>query len=542
MMVQRDDRETRSKDRAKVVRFAEPPSIENRPPPHNLSLEAAVICAGAFLHPTRYLPALTFLAPDHFYSGNHREIWIAVMALRIAGKPIDVLTIAEELRRSEKLSQIGGAAYLAELFAAVAHVELDACIGYARQLVDLWRIRQAIGCMQRFTAEGYLDHGDPQEFLSEIAKHTKRIAESEGTRVDLDTARDIFAPLPEFRWLCKGLRLIDGRTALIGGYASSGKTMAAMDLLLAVPTGLPVWGMHPLEVTGRAVYLNWDQPRVDTFNRFQRMARSREIDVERLIREDRLFHKKRPKFYIDSDAGLAEVKAIARESKLIVIDALTGAARSLDENAPEMAHALYELGDISEETQCVIVVIHHVGKTPQGPQRGAKRDPIQSLRGSSAIAGACGSVFVMQAHPNAANVIEVHHARTITLAGKARDPFCLRFVDTNPDDGTPFERWPVRIEEMHPEEIAALTEKKKEEREGKREAREELERASMQAAAQRVLEGIKFHGHGGGIDASTLGDIVGLRPARRRAALRMLETEGKIKNVGSDRRQLWLAI
>lgn len=547
MMVQRDDREARKHDRAKIVRFPEPPVVSDRPPPHNLGLEAAVICAGAFLHASKYLPALTFLSPDHFYSEAHRQIWIAAMALRIRGEAIDVLTIREELRRSDRLKQVGGEPYLAELFGAVAHVELDACIGYARQMVDLWRVRQAIAAMQRFTAEGYLDYGEPQEFLSEIAKHTKRIAESEGTRVDFDGAREIFAPLPEFRWLCKGLRLIDGRTAMIGGYAHSGKTMAAMDLLLSVATGLPVWGMHPVEVVGRAVYLNWDQPKVDTFNRFQRMAESRGVDIEALRRSDRLLHKRRPKFFLDNDAGLAEVRAIARESKIILIDALTGASRSLDENAPEMAHALYELGDISEETQCVIVVVHHVGKAPQQPQRGgAKRDPLQALRGSSAIAGACGSVFIMQERAGVPNVIDVAHARTITLAGKKRDPFALRFIDTDPketdpDDTRPFERWPVRIEEIHPEELAALEAKAKESKSKRTEDAEELNRAAMVASCSRILEAIKLHGHGGGVDASTLGDIVGMRPSRRRAALRMLESEGKIQNLGSDRRQLWIA-
>lgn len=59
--------------------------------------------------------ALTTLTPDHFYVEAHRRIFMRMKDLGDSGKPIDVISLAEELGRNKELESVGGVAYLTSL-------------------------------------------------------------------------------------------------------------------------------------------------------------------------------------------------------------------------------------------------------------------------------------------------------------------------------------------------------------------------------------------------------------------------------------------
>ena len=52
------------------------------------------------------------LIPSDFFSPEHREIFAAMQALHVAGNPIDLMTVGNELSRRGTLDSVGGAAYL----------------------------------------------------------------------------------------------------------------------------------------------------------------------------------------------------------------------------------------------------------------------------------------------------------------------------------------------------------------------------------------------------------------------------------------------
>lgn len=158
-----------------------------RIPPHDLDAEAAVI-ASILLEREALDRVTDILRPDQFYSEANRRICEAAMALAQKGQPVDVVSVAGELRDRERLTQVGGSAYLAELVDAVpsvANVE-----SYARTVHAKWRVRQLIATCQRVAAEGYGDVGEPQAFIDGAEQAVYAIARTDDRRdvVKLDWA------------------------------------------------------------------------------------------------------------------------------------------------------------------------------------------------------------------------------------------------------------------------------------------------------------------------------------------------------------------
>jgi len=82
--------------------------------PHNREAEEAVLGA-VLVSPDTYFELVHNLAPDDFFLHRNRWVWEAFIHLQEQRLPIDVLTVAEELERQNRLDEIGGPAYLAAL-------------------------------------------------------------------------------------------------------------------------------------------------------------------------------------------------------------------------------------------------------------------------------------------------------------------------------------------------------------------------------------------------------------------------------------------
>ena len=83
------------------------------------------------------------IKPDTFYEARHQKIYEAVQSLNLQEKPVDIMTVTEELRHKGTLEDVGGPAYVVELSSQVAssaHIEYHAHIlaqkFLARQLIQ----------------------------------------------------------------------------------------------------------------------------------------------------------------------------------------------------------------------------------------------------------------------------------------------------------------------------------------------------------------------------------------------------------------------
>ena len=85
-----------------------------RTPPNHPASERSVL--GAMLRSRNAAQiAVESLRPDDFYDPANREIFAAMQALADDSRPIDLVTLDEEMTRRGRLDAVGGTAYLIEL-------------------------------------------------------------------------------------------------------------------------------------------------------------------------------------------------------------------------------------------------------------------------------------------------------------------------------------------------------------------------------------------------------------------------------------------
>src|SRR5262245_15343347 len=87
------------------------------PPPFSREAERGVL--GAMFRANAIIPdVLARLRSHDFYTDAHQRIFLAVIALHAAGRPVDTVLLYEELRRRQQVENVGGAEYLADLWDA----------------------------------------------------------------------------------------------------------------------------------------------------------------------------------------------------------------------------------------------------------------------------------------------------------------------------------------------------------------------------------------------------------------------------------------
>ena len=133
-------------------------------PPQALELEASVI--GALMIEKDAFSSITdLLRPESFYSDQHRHIFEAVQALSAKDAPIDVLSVAEQLKLAGKLELAGGVLYLSDLtrrVASAAHVRYHAQI-----IAQKATARDLITAACQIEEKGYDETQDVDELVEE---------------------------------------------------------------------------------------------------------------------------------------------------------------------------------------------------------------------------------------------------------------------------------------------------------------------------------------------------------------------------------------
>ena len=142
-------------------------------PPNDLDAEAAVLSA-LLQDNDRVAEVATILTPEQFHADANRHICKAVYDLIAAGQPADLVTVAARLRETNRLSQVGGASYVAQIIDATPFVQH---VGeHAKIVRDKWRLRRLIELSSRARAEAYAPVPDPDELFSRYEEELSDIA------------------------------------------------------------------------------------------------------------------------------------------------------------------------------------------------------------------------------------------------------------------------------------------------------------------------------------------------------------------------------
>jgi replicative DNA helicase len=172
------------------------------------------------------LKVADFLHASDFYRQQHGDIYESMLALHGQREPIDLVTLADELARRDRLDAIGGPAYLSTLMNVVptaVHVE-----HYARIVERKAVLRNLIAAAGRIAAVGYEEANDAEvaidraeSILFEISQR-RTVGGFESLATLLGQAYDRLEYLHEHRGqilgIPSGLAQLD---TLLGGFQPS---------------------------------------------------------------------------------------------------------------------------------------------------------------------------------------------------------------------------------------------------------------------------------------------------------------------------------
>lgn len=221
-------------------------------PPHSIEAEESVI-GGILVHARALVVVATLLAVDDFYHPALRAIFEAMLELDGQSKPVDSLTVAEQMRSMgmfDKLNAFGGTAYFSDLMAKVVTVEN---IGYhARIVARKAERRRWLDKLRELVDSGYAGGSDDAWFEqaeSTVMGLSVRSASSTSDVVPIKTAMREFADELAARverkksgkssivGVSTGYRRVDellsglrrGLLYIIAGRPGSGKSAVAMN-------------------------------------------------------------------------------------------------------------------------------------------------------------------------------------------------------------------------------------------------------------------------------------------------------------------------
>ena len=137
--------------------------IEGKLQPQAIELEQAVL--GALLIDNESLSdAIDSLQAEYFYVPKHQKIFEAIVNLFNNTKPVDILTVSEELKRLENFDNIGGLAYISELTNNVASSSNTEF--HARIIAEKFIKRSLINISRRISTDAFDDAVDIFDLLS----------------------------------------------------------------------------------------------------------------------------------------------------------------------------------------------------------------------------------------------------------------------------------------------------------------------------------------------------------------------------------------
>lgn len=145
-----------------------------RVPPQARQLEEAVLGA-LMLDKDAVAVVVDILRPDSFYVDAHKEIYKAICELFTKSHPIDLLTVAEQLKSMGLLDVVGGPYYLVELtnrVASSANVEY-----HARIIAQKYIQRELIRVSTETIHEAYEDTTDVFDLLDKAENNLFGITE-----------------------------------------------------------------------------------------------------------------------------------------------------------------------------------------------------------------------------------------------------------------------------------------------------------------------------------------------------------------------------
>ena len=385
-----------------------PIELPARIPPHNLDAERAVLGA-VLLEGREALPRVVeVLRPSDFYTEAHRSIYQSMLTLFDHGEPVDLLTLQEDLRRTDQLSLVGGPASLALL------VEQGSVAAYLASYTvivrDMAVLRELIQTATHIIGQAFEAKEDVQALVDDAERRIFGLAERrlEGSAIHVknilnDTFKYIerlYERQEHVTGVPTGLTKLDEMTAglqpsdliLIAGRPSMGKTAFALSIAQHVGIKLHMKVLVlSLEMSSQQLVQRMlsSEGRVDSLA--VRTGRLQAQDWHRLTSAAGRLSE--APIFIDDSPGLTvlEVRAKARRMKaehgldVIVIDylQLMRGRANLDNRQQEISEISRSLKALAKELNVPVVALSQLSRAIE--TRGDNSPRLSDLRESGAL-------------------------------------------------------------------------------------------------------------------------------------------------------------
>jgi hypothetical protein len=353
-------------------------------PPQNIAAEEAVLGAMMVAESalSRVIDEVKLSAKD-FYLDKHRLIFGCVRDLHAASKPVDELTVADELARRGEVEEVGGKHYVSALAAKVP------AAGNAKHYAEIVK-REALERKKREVAHALLSGLAPADAIERLAA---LVSLSTSRRVELTTASSIRSE--RVRFLDRGRLPLRGLT-VVAGEKGLGKSIFTNAYLPAKLTRGELDG----ELSGRPA----DALVVTAEDDWASVVKPRQMihgaDLDRVHRVRVLDEAGQVTLTLPDDVALVEAEldrlhADGRRVALLVIDPISAflGERTDSHKDASVRRALAPLAAMAERRDLAVVVVAHLTKDES-------RRLISRVSGSGAFVNASRSVLGFARDPD----------------------------------------------------------------------------------------------------------------------------------------------
>lgn len=158
-----------------------------RIPPHNNEAEMSVLGA-AMLSKNALLDIMEAVGSRDFYSEIHKEIFEVITLLYRGSRPVDTVTVAEELKKRNSLDMVGGRAYV---FSLASGVPSTANAGeYGKIVAEKASLRNLIEASTEIIDLGYKEKIQASEAIDRAEQKIFDIAKSRQNK-DVASIREV---------------------------------------------------------------------------------------------------------------------------------------------------------------------------------------------------------------------------------------------------------------------------------------------------------------------------------------------------------------
>lgn len=378
-------------------------------PPHSVEAEKCLL--GALLQERDIIPPVIEILPDAeaFYFSEHKLIYESILNLFEKNKPVDPLTLSEELGQ-KKLEEVGGIAYLAELVDSPP-TTLHA-VHYAELVKGKHILRQLLKVCNEISGMVYEGEEEPDRILDkaqnlmfditrerirDTSKHIKEVLLETVQRIEIIAERkDRLSGVPtgfyELDKLTCGFQ--PSHLVVIAGRPSVGKTAFALNIMrnASVDHSFPV-AIFTLESPAQDIALRLLSAEGKIEGRKIRRGYMEDEEWERLteaastLQDAPIFIDESKSFGLNILELRAKARRLRQEKKveLIIIDylQLLEPPRRMENRQQEIAKISHALKSLAKELGIPIVALSQLSRSPE--KREDKRPLLSDLRESGAI-------------------------------------------------------------------------------------------------------------------------------------------------------------